>query len=240
MIVWKIAKEEDYSSYESLAEFLDFEYDYNIEPSILQHFILSQNLYYRDFSFLLLIKENEEEFWFERVNGKYDYVSDIIQFIYDSDESKILNILGIEEENVYVLEMGTLQEIRESPGIVYHFTTEEKWSDIKKDGYMIGSRGTGLTNKVSYGIFTTTDPEEYATGTYGNVLLKIDLQSFKEENGLSQLNIELEPEWFETIIKNSLASKLQIEHEFENSNDTSPFTLIINHKIPVKYIERIY
>jgi hypothetical protein len=165
---------------------------------------------------------------------------DVEETIARMREDQILDFLGISEENLWIGGWeSTIEETRQSPPTVYHYTTEKKWKAIQKEGEMFTSYGTGITNRSASGIFTSLSPEEHAIGSYGDVCLEIDLASFKKENGLSELDINPEPEVLEVTLQNALLNKFGIESYREPSSDMSELTVIVNHSIPVKYIKEI-
>jgi hypothetical protein len=107
---------------------------------------------------------------------------------------------------------------------------------------MIGSSGTGLTNRYSYGIFTSTDPEEYSSGTYGNVCLELNLEQFKIDSNKPELNLSFEPDVEEYLIREYLRSTLGIENSRDDVNSSggmSPYTVIVNEIIPLQYIRQL-
>jgi hypothetical protein len=169
-----------------------------------------------------------------------DELSSVIDSLYDYE---ILKLLGVEEDDVYLDGWeGRIKEIQSSPLVVYHYTNEDSWERIQESGELRGSYGTSLSNRGSRGVFTSFDPEEYAIGSYGNICLKIDLGKFKEDLSLDRLEVYPEPEVFEVEIKNQLISKLSnnyIPFEVSFSNGVSNLTVIVDHDIPVEYIEAI-
>lgn len=93
-----------------------------------------------------------------------------------------------------------------------------------------------MRNRSMHGVFVSMDAEEYANGTYGNILLTIDLESFLKESGLGELDIDLEPEYMEYLLRSSMSSSLDLEYNGDIPSDISMNTLIVGHKIPIKYI----
>ena len=122
---------------------------------------------------------------------------------------------------------------------MYHYTTPEKLELIKSSGKMIGSYGTGINNRSAYGIFTTVNIEEYQDGIYGDVCLEIDLSRLKLENNMSEISVEYEPEVSEYLIHEYIGSTLEIDFNAEIPSDMSPYTLIVKHTIPTKYIKQL-
>jgi hypothetical protein len=169
-------------------------------------------------------------------NETFSVIKDITQWIWDVDASNI----GVDPDTIYNNWVeSSLKDLRQNPGKVYHYTTPEKFELIKQDGEMIGSYGTGINNRGSYGIFTSTDPQEYSLGTYGDICLEIDLESFKRDSGLPELNLEFEPEVIDYITREYLAHVLKIEICDDLPSDMSPYTVVVNHVIPIKYIRQI-
>lgn len=178
-------------------------------------------------------KNNELDVWAWNV----DEVSDKIQ---NMNESDIEDLLEISEDDVYISGWEcTIKDAKEHPGMVYHYTTEEKWEYIQQHGGMKTSYGTGMTNRNAVGIFTSVDMEEHAIGTYGDVCLAIDLASYKKDSNLVELNVLPEPEVLEAELANILGNKFGIDDIREPSSDMSPYTMIVNHSIPIKYIKKI-
>ena len=66
-------------------------------------------------------------------------------------------------------------------GIVYHSTNEDNLESIKQYGLRPESRSRGITNKgVGAAIFSSYEPDEL--GTYGDILIEIDLKKARELN----------------------------------------------------------
>jgi len=164
-------------------------------------------------------------------------IKDIDQWIYDKGEAS----LDIDPSKIYNPWIeSTLECLQENPGKVYHYTTEEKFEEIQKQGVVIGSGGTGLTNRYSRGIFTSTNSEEYALGTYGNICLELDLNRFMKESNLKKLNLDFEPDIMEYLIRTHIRSSLNRETgQDEMPSDMSPYTVIVEHSIPIKYVKQI-
>ncbi len=168
-----------------------------------------------------------------------ELIKDIDQWIYDLSDSDFFE-LGIDVNKLYNGHVeATLEDIRKNPGITYHWTTEEVLELIQRDGQMVGSRGTGINNRGAFGIFTTVNIEEYSNGTYGDIQLELNLSQFMKESGLPELNLDFEPEIEEYLLREYVRSSLKIESRDDVPSDISPYTLIVNHKIPIKYIKNI-
>jgi len=211
-----------------------------IPKNELKNVIQKQELNFEVFANLLKVSYNDQDYWFEDDDdGDYELVKDIQQWIYDISISDALDILQLKEEDIYADGVGkTLKDFRNNPQNVFHWTTEDKWEDIQKHGVLIGSSGTGINNHSAYGIFTSIDADEYSGGSYGNVCLEINLKEFHRDYGES-LNIHIEPEMMERSIRETLADKMGVMESFEGSYDVSPQTIIVNHEIPLRYVQRI-
>ena len=151
------------------------------------------------------------------------------------------NYLEREYDNFYTEDFGMIAEWQEKPeGTYYHYTTEEKWLKIQKTGYMFTSSGTGLYNRHQVGIFTSTDAEEHVSGTYGDVLLELDVTSYLHDGG--SMNGDIEEPYREYEMMQFVSSVFELEWEPYMESDYSMHTAILypeNGKFPIKYIKRI-
>lgn len=213
------------------------EKEYDIEMPLMTNVVRQNNLKYETFKNQILKVTADKDYWFERYDDNTLSLINIEQWLADLSDEAGLEFLGITENDLYVWDIGRLGDIRENPGKVYHYTTEDSWEGIKEDGFMKGGFGTGFNNTFAHGIFVSMDPEEHASGTYGNVLLTIDLDKFKAISGLPELNIDLEPDVLEKLIKEVVASELGIQYTYESIDLGSERTLIIGHNIPINCIE---
>lgn len=220
----------------SLSDFLSFETEYDIPIQKLNEFV-RKGLRFQNFKFAICIYEGEKPYWFTiNSDGTFDYQSDIEDWFNAIDEDDTLQYLGMTEDDLYISDIGPLRDIRENPGTVYHYTNEDALEEIQKSGHVGQSWGSGLGNRGAHGLFVSMNPDEYADGTYGNILLTIDLQKFKEENGLKALAIDIEPQYKEYLCKEVLASRLGLEYRGDVPTDISMNTLIVGHNIPLKYV----
>ena len=187
---------------------------------------------------ILNLSDRKENIYLEydKENEMFDPIKDINDWIYN----KIHN-LDINVDNIYNGHLeSTLKDFKENPSSVFHYTTEEKRDLIKQSGKMVGSYGTGINNRSAYGIFTTINAEEYQDGTYGNICLQLDLPSFKKNSNIKELYLSYEPEIEEYLIRDYVLRVLEI-NDFHNDHpsDMSPYTIIVNHIIPIQYIKEI-
>jgi predicted GNAT family acetyltransferase len=196
---------------------------------------------------ILKIWDSKTTVWLEydQENGTADFIKDITQWIYDLSDSDFYR-LGVEEDKMYNGHVdSTLSDLRKEPCKVYHYTTDddpdEGWNAIQQDGKIVGSYGSGINNRGAYGIFTSVDPQEYALGTYGNVCLEIDLPRFKADAGLAELNLDFEPQVNDYLVRSYVVSVLELDNEvnIEDDGGISPYTVIVNHVIPVQYLKNI-
>lgn len=176
-------------------------------------------------------------------NQTFDYIKDIKDWIYNLSDVEMEEMLGYGVDKIYnSWTESTLDDLKIHPGKLYHYTTEEKWEDIQQSGELRGSSGTGITNRFANGIFTSVDPEEHASGTYGNVCLEIDMDTFKKSNNLSSVNLEYEPDIEEYLLRDLIRSRLELddmEINLDSSSGMSPYTIIVGHNIPVQFIKQI-
>lgn len=168
----------------------------------------------------------------------FSWIKDINQWVYDNSDK--INSFGINPDNIYnVYVERSLNGLKKSPGKVYHYTTEDKWENIRRDSKMVGSSGTGINNRGAHGIFTSVDPEEYTLGTYGDICLEINLEQFKLDSGLLELDLEFEPEIVDYLNREYLWHALKVESRDDMPSDISPYTVIVRHTIPLNYIKQI-
>lgn len=218
--------------------------EYDIEEQEIQKLIVKFKLDKKQIRQMNIIQltDYKTSTWLEYdpENLTYNYIRDIEEWAYDQTTSDMEDILKIPVEDIYngFLEC-TLNDLNENPGKVYHYTTEERWELIKASGFLKGSRGTGITNRQEFGVFTSVDPQEHATGAYGNVCLEIDLTAFKTEQGIAVLNLSYETDIKEHLCRELLFHRLGLELRTQPSSDMSESTIIVNHTIPLKYIRQI-
>lgn len=201
---------------------------------------LSKSYPARDCQNFVVLSKNGETKYFVFDDEYYSNIRDVSDWAYNIDENEFHRIFHMYVDDLYNGHIeGTLHDMKtEFPGTVYHYTTEEKWESIQKDGQMNTSYGTGITNRSSSGVFTSIDAESYADGTYGDVCLAIDLTKLKKTQGLSILNLSYEPEVEEYLMRDYIFSILDINepNEISSGGGMSPYTIIVNHAIPLSCI----
>ena len=134
------------------------------------------------------------------------------------------------------------KDFAESPGVLFHATTEENAESIEKEGLEPRSETRGLTNRsVGEAVYTTENEDSARSGTYGDVVFRIDLEAMKKD-GVPLPEAEKEPAAFEYEARESVAYALGVEdfHQ-DGSGDGAddPETVVLHGSIPAKYLKRI-
>lgn len=231
--------------YESWDEYFDEE-QYSMPKDDISFFVKKFNLSYERYGNIVKFYEGDlGSVWttYDPSDETFDAVAfnddDMSNHISNMGESELVEHLGIEDESdVYIgCWEATIRDFQENPVIVYHHTTEEGLEEIQESGDLRGVYGTGLTNRSAFGIFTTLDPEEHALGTYGDIQLSIRLDQFKESEKLEKLELWPEPDVLEHALVEAMHAKLELPDNYnEVPSDMSPFTVIVGHTIPLKFV----
>ena len=210
----------------------------SIEENQLLLLLHNQNIPFKNRGDILFAQINNNKYYFEKIFDEYEPINEICNYISNLSMGNALEMLQINEDDIYsdVLE-GNIKSLKNNLDKVYHWTTEEKWEAIQSSGYLNPSYGTGINNRNAFGIFSTTNSEEYQDGVYGDVLLEIDVGSFREN--VEDIEISMEPEIIEYYVKNTIAHVLNADCFFDHPQDISPYTLILNHKVPLQYVKEI-
>lgn len=235
-----------YEEYDNWTDYLDFEsgdIEENQLPSFIEYFDL-QSIHYLNDNYLNL-RDSQSSYWFQKNDDLYEKQAesdeDMKSDIHRIDDHIKLELMGLTEDNLYIGGWEcTIGEFRSEGGLAYHYTTEEKWEKIQKTRELRTSYGTGLTNRNANGIFASVSPDTYAEGTYGDILLEIDLTRFKNDYNIERLDLSPEPDVLEAAINNSFANSLGFDDYDEYiSSDMSEETVIIGYVIPLKYIKQL-
>ena len=248
LLLESLAADDDSNSdnYDAWVEYLNYEGSCIAKEEVeklIRRFNLKVDS--REDFLVILTDSNQEKVWLEydKENETFDVIDkdDVSHWFHNLTDVQIETIAKCTSDDVYNAYIEcTLKKMEQNPGKVYHYTNEDSWEEIQKAGYIKGSSGTGLTNRYVHGIFTSTNPEEYADGTYGDICLELDLETFKIEKNLSKLNLSYEPDVAECLLKELAVVKLELEDrvhiELDSSNGYSYSTIIVHHNIPVKYI----
>jgi hypothetical protein len=226
--------------WDSWYDYIEY-FEYDIDATELNKLVAKYQLNYKTYDKIKVVKIWDAKklvyLQYNVTDQSFELINDITQWVYDLRDNEILS-LGIDPDNIYNGHIeSSLKDLKENPGKVYHYTTEDKWEQIQSEGQMIGSRGSGINNRGAYGIFTSTNPEEHALGSYGNVCLELNLDQFKIENGFRELNLSFEPEDY--LIRDYIMSVLELENRDDVPSDISANTVIVNHNIPTKYVRQI-
>lgn len=232
-----------YHDYDDWTNYLDFED--SIELDQMEGFVNKfglKSFLYMEGSYLN-IRDDKNSYWLEKSDDSYDKIEDSDDemknnYIPGLQDHEKLNDMRITEDDLYIDGWETtIGELRKNPGLVYHYTNEDNLKKIKKTKELRPSFGSGLTNRNAHGIFCSVSPDTYADGVYGDILLEIDLNSFKESEGLTKLDLEPEPDILESSINATFAHKLGfVDYSEYVSDDMSSETIIVGHVIPIKYI----
>ena len=125
-----------------------------------------------------------------------------------------------------------------SPPPLYHNTQKSNVEDIAEEGLVpmnqtrgIGNRGTGAA------VFTTSDADESAYGSYGPVTYKIDTKAMKRDGYKPYVSQETPVVEYEQFRR--LADLLGVDAEPDLEHGMSPWTVVVFGKIPPQYLERI-
>jgi hypothetical protein len=232
--------------YDDWIEYLGYN-EYNLPQDEIKKLIKKFNLRVeKKLKKILILSDNKKTEYLEYNSDEqsFDYIKDISEWVINLNENEMENLLGMDINSIYsgYIEC-TLNEMMKNPGKVYHYTNEDSFEEIKESGLIKGSYGTGLANRYITGIFTSVNPEEYADGTYGNICLELDLDSFKKENNLSKIDLSYEPEVSDFLLKEQIVSSLELENEInvdiDSSSGISPYTIIVHENIPLKYIKEL-
>lgn len=127
-----------------------------------------------------------------------------------------------------------------SPGPLFHATSEDALSSIRRKGLEARSDTRGLTNKgTPAAVFTSLDPTGYIE-SYGNVVLRIDTAAMKRDGYTPPVSGEYPLVEYEVL--KALQHLLGIEEDdFIDSpgDDLDPSTVIVYGSIPPKYLSLV-
>lgn len=214
-------------------------FEYDIEKVEIAKLIKRFNLSWDGYFNNTVVKIQDRYLTHDKDAETFSLIKDIEQWVYDLSDSNYRD-LGINPEDMYNGHIeSTLKDLKKNPGKVYHWTTEEKWEEIQLDKQMVGSYGTGINNRGAHGIFTSANAEEYQLGSYGNICLELDLDKFKIESGITELDLAFEPEVEEFLMREHVRYALHLDSREDVSGDISPSTVVVSYIIPIKYIRQI-
>ncbi len=240
MHIYRLSQQTDFiqSLFIPLEDLIEEHGDY-IPESIMKEWLSTNNVAYEVYDDLLIVN-NIKRYYFELSVDEYTTVN-ICEYIERMSECDMMEVLRITDEQLY--NPYTESYAKDHPSHVYHFTTPEAWEQIQESGYLKPSYGTGINNRSDFGVFTTIDPEEYADGTYGDIVLEIDLESLRQDmmkfNPDNDIDVQPESEVKEHLLRETVAHKFNAPCEFESPSDISGNTLTINARIPLQYVKEL-
>lgn len=120
------------------------------------------------------------------------------------------------------------------PEPLYHATKCENIEEIKKEGLYPG-RGSGLTNRGVFGVFTSTEEDGYIDH-YGECKFMIDTAKMKRDGNMPL--VLREPEVFNYIVSNIVGEVygINVEREVSSSGGMDPNTWIIDAHVNPEYL----
>lgn len=123
----------------------------------------------------------------------------------------------------------------ENPGTLYHATPDANRAAIMKDGLNTANKTRGLSNRgVSSAVFTVTDPERLADGSYGDTIIAIDMEALGKTN---KPYVEQEPDVAEGAAREALAQRLGLDdYAYDYESGMDPDTVIVRGGIPARYL----
>ena len=134
------------------------------------------------------------------------------------------------------------KDFAQSPGTLYHATDSSNIESIMEEGLRAESRTRGLTNRgVGAAIFTTTEPDSAAYGSYGDTVLAIDTAAMKRDG--VRFTAEQEPAVVENEAMGVLASILGVDDFYwdnghgDGTNDPFTVILFVRDNIAPKYLK---
>jgi hypothetical protein len=244
--LYKIVKENTDLDFEDRDWQEVFEYetiDKDAFNKIIEHYDLETSYPLRNSEHFIWVSDNKHKLLIYTEDGTiYDSIKDVDWWIQTLQLYDLPKYFGIEIEDIYNPAIGcTLNDARKNPGTLYHYCSEERWEEYQKKGCMFPEYGTGLTNRHINGVFTSTDPEEYADGTYGPICLAINMEQYKKDNNLEEVDLSFEPDIEDSLKEDYIHAALQLGEYNSHFNDSgmSFQTLIIGHSVPLKYVQHI-
>ena len=122
------------------------------------------------------------------------------------------------------------------PCPLYHATTEENVKGILKRGIYASSATRGLSNRsVGAAVFTTSDVDETAEGSYGSFVFEIDTRALAKDPNRPFASEE--PPVVESTLREALAHKIGLEEYYsEVESGISPYTVILHGSVGPQYI----
>jgi len=180
-----------------------------------------------------------EEFYIGFSDGQDNYV--IHDMAYVPEIQKLINFVYTDKAELLYEESEFNKEFWNNPVPLYHATKEQNWRMIQQDGKISKKcESRGYTNRsVSCAVFTTENMDELVRGSYGNIILELDMNRMKNDGFTPFVSREPDVEKEEQV--NNLVSRLGFEENLSVSSswDVSHTTVIVHDEIPIKYVRII-
>jgi hypothetical protein len=132
------------------------------------------------------------------------------------------------------------EEFWSSGGEVYHATQYDEDADaIMVEGIEPRSQSRGISNRSEgAAVYTTTDVEETAMGSYGENVFAIDTAAMIKD-GYTPYTSQ-EPDIVEGELRQALAHAIGLnDYVYDYEHGMSPSTIAIHGHIPAKYLRRM-
>lgn len=181
---------------------------------------------------------------FEEVNGDYVYAEDGDYYIVRGREVVPVNKLIENPSNYHAefpeyanLDQKLSSDFWKYPETLYHATDCDNIDGILKEG-LHSSRGSGISNRGVFGVFTSTEADGYID-SYWDCKVAIDTRSMKRDG--NSFVVEREPEIFDYILSQAISHRygINVEREPEGGGGMDYNTWIVNGNVPPKYISRV-
>ena len=132
------------------------------------------------------------------------------------------------------MEQHLSDEFWKFPEILYHATPCENKDDILKQGLNAGW-GTGMTNRHTRGVFTSTELDGYID-SYGDCKFAIDTMKMKQAGDMPL--VQKEPEVFEYLVAQSIGHRygISVSRWVDSSGGMDHNTWIIDGGVGPEYL----
>ncbi len=132
------------------------------------------------------------------------------------------------------LEKSLSDDFWKYPETLYHATPCENKEEILKNGLLAGW-GTGLSNRNSHGVFTSTEIDGYID-SYGDCKFAIDTHKMKQAGEMPLM--QKEPEVFEYIVSQAIGSKygISVDRWVDSGGGMDHATWIVDGNISPEYL----
>jgi hypothetical protein len=122
----------------------------------------------------------------------------------------------------------------QSGGALYHNTQPGNVKAILEEGIGATEDSRGMSNRwEGPGVYTTTEPEWYEDGMYGDAQFEIDVGAMAKDGYTPY--VKLEPDVQEGHLREAIANKLGIE-DFAFQYEEDETTVVLRGNIPPKYL----